>query len=43
MAGKITPRQDAKLDRKAGIRPGSPRDNALDKQRGVPSKGGRGK
>ena len=32
-----TPAQDAAADRKAGIKPGSARDNALDKKRGVPA------
>ena len=27
---------DAKMDKKAGIKPGSKKDNALDKKRGVP-------
>ncbi len=35
---KITPSMDAKMDKKAGIKPGSAKDNALDKQRGVPVK-----
>ena len=34
---KWTPASDAKADKKAGIKPGSKRDNALDKKRGVPT------
>ena len=34
---KWTPSSDAKADKKAGIKPGSKRDNALDKKRGVPT------
>ncbi len=33
---KITPSMDAKMDKKAGIKPGSAKDNALDKRRGIP-------
>ncbi len=33
---KITPSMDAKMDKKAGIKPGSAKDNSLDKRRGVP-------
>lgn len=33
---KWTPAADAAADKKAGIKPGSARDNALDKKRGVP-------
>lgn len=35
---KMTPKQDAASDRKAGIKEGSKRDNALDRKRGVPVK-----
>jgi hypothetical protein len=35
---KWTPASDAAADKKAGIKPGSARDNALDKKRGVPVK-----
>ena len=38
MKPKMTEKQDDKLDRKAGIKEGSPRDKTLDKQRGVPEK-----
>lgn len=31
-----TEKADAAADRKAGIKPGSARDNALDRKRGVP-------
>jgi hypothetical protein len=34
---KWTAKSDAAADKKAGIRPGSAKDNALDKQRGVPT------
>jgi hypothetical protein len=34
---KWTAKSDAAADKKAGIKPGSARDNALDKQRGVPT------
>ncbi len=33
---KITPKMDDRMDRKAGIKEGSKRDNALDRKRGVP-------
>jgi hypothetical protein len=33
---KWTPGMDAKADKKAGIKDGSKKDNALDKKRGVP-------
>jgi hypothetical protein len=33
---KWTPAADTAADRKAGIKEGSKRDNALDKKRGVP-------
>jgi len=37
MAGKKwTEKSDAAADRRAGIKPGSARDNALDRKRGVP-------
>jgi len=47
--GRINPRtgkpwtaaEDAADDRRRGIREGSPRDNALDKKRGVPVKKGK--
>ncbi len=32
----MTKAMDDRLDKKAGIKEGSPRDNALDKKRGVP-------
>ena len=35
-ARKWTAKSDAAADKKAGIKPGSPKDNALDKKRGVP-------
>ncbi len=35
---KMSPKKDAAMDRKAGIRDGSAKDNALDKKRGVPTK-----
>ncbi len=35
-AKRMTPKMDAKMDRKAGIREGSAKDNMLDKKRGVP-------
>jgi hypothetical protein len=35
---KWTAKSDAAADKQAGIRPGSARDNALDKKRGVPIK-----
>ena len=34
---KWTPKSDAKSDKMAGIKPGSPKDNMLDKKRGVPT------
>lgn len=37
MAKKMTPAQDAAMDKKAGIKPGSKKDDALDKKRGVPT------
>lgn len=33
---KWTPKSDATADKKAGIKPGSKRDDALDRKRGVP-------
>jgi len=36
-----TPKKDAAWDKAHGVKPGSPKDNALDKQRGVPVKGKR--
>ncbi|HXJ31398.1 MAG TPA: hypothetical protein VNG35_12205 [Gemmatimonadales bacterium] len=36
---KYTPSSDARADKKAGIKPGSKRDIALDKSRGVKDKG----
>jgi hypothetical protein len=33
---KWTPASDRAADKKAGVKPGSARDNALDKSRGVP-------
>ena len=36
---KMTPKMDAMKDKKAGIKPGSKRDNMLDRKRGVPTKG----
>lgn len=33
---QISPAQDARMDKKAGIKPGSARDNRLDRKRGVP-------
>jgi len=38
---KWTPAKDAAADKKAGIKPGSARDNALDRARGVPLKKGK--
>lgn len=38
MAKKITAKMDAKMDKAAGIKPGSMRDNAIDRKRGVPVK-----
>ncbi len=35
---KMSEKADAVADRKAGIKPGSKRDNALDKRRGVPTR-----
>lgn len=35
MGRKWTNQSDAAADKKAGIKPGSKRDNALDKKRGV--------
>lgn len=35
--------QDDAADRKAGVKEGSPRDNALDRKRGVPVKPAKGK
>jgi len=35
----MTPKMDAMKDKKAGIKPGSKRDNMLDRKRGVPTKG----
>lgn len=37
-AKKMSPKMDAMRDKKAGIKPGSKRDNALDLKRGVPTK-----
>lgn len=37
-APKMSPAKDDRLDRKAGIKEGSKKDNALDKARGVPVK-----
>lgn len=34
----MTAKADARADKKAGIKPGSARDNALDKKRGVSTK-----
>lgn len=36
-----TEKADAAADKKAGIKPGSARDNALDKKRGVPVRKGK--
>jgi len=36
VARKYTEAQDAAADKRAGIKPGSARDNALDRKRGVP-------
>jgi hypothetical protein len=36
---KYTPSSDVRADKKAGIKPGSKRDIALDKSRGVKDKG----
>lgn len=36
-----TPAQDTAYDRAHGIKEGSPRDNALDRKRGVPVKKGK--
>ena len=33
---KMTPAEDAKKDKAAGIKPGSKKDNALDRKRGLP-------
>jgi hypothetical protein len=38
---KWTAKADAAADRKAGIKEGSKRDNALDRKRGVPVKKGK--
>ena len=39
MAGKKwTPEADAKADKKAGLKQGGKKDDALDKKRGVPAK-----
>jgi hypothetical protein len=43
MPKKMTPAQDARYDKAHGIAPGSPRDNALDKKRGLPVGPGKGK
>jgi len=43
MAKKYTAASDAAADKKAGIKPGSARDNALDKKRGVSTKPYKGK
>lgn len=37
-----TEKADLAADKKAGIKPGSARDNALDKKRGVPIRKGKG-
>jgi hypothetical protein len=34
---KMTPAMDAKMDKKAGVKPGSKKDDAMDKKRGVPT------
>lgn len=34
---KMTPATDAKMDKAAGVKPGSKKDDALDKKRGVPT------
>lgn len=40
MAKKMTYAEDMRQDKKAGIKPGSKRDNALDRKRGLkPRKG----
>lgn len=36
-----TEKSDAAADKKAGIKPGSARDNALDRKRGVPVRKGK--
>lgn len=36
MAGKMSAKRDAMMDKRAAIKPGSAKDNALDKKRGVP-------
>jgi hypothetical protein len=36
-AVKYTPKSDARADKKAGIKPGSKQDQALDKKRGLKS------
>lgn len=40
---KWTEKADAAADRRAGIKPGSARDNALDRKRGVPVRPAPGK
>jgi len=41
MARKWTEAQDAAADKKAGIKQGSKKDNALDRKRGVPVRAAR--
>ena len=43
MARKWTEAADAAADKKAGIKQGSKKDNALDRKRGVPVRKARGK
>ncbi len=38
---QYTSKSDAAADKKAGIKPGSKRDNALDRKRGVPTRKGK--
>jgi hypothetical protein len=40
-AKKWTEARDVAADKRAGIKEGSPRDNALDKKRGVPVRKGK--